>query len=179
MEVRYDLMRIEYEPETGRWGELECLLAAEDTGLSITEPRISPDGRFVLFCMSDYGNFPVYRPSSDLYLMDLETRRYERLPVNSERSESWHSWSSNSRWIAFSSKRGDGLYARSYLSYINKEGQAHKPILLPQKDPTFYDSFLEDFNLPELITGPVPVTRRELVNAVVSPDEVIETKLGG
>ena len=72
-EVRYDLMRIRYDADSGRWGEVEPVLLAKDTGLSIAEPRISPDGRWVLFCMSDYGSFPVYQPSSDLYLLDLET----------------------------------------------------------------------------------------------------------
>jgi len=176
-EVRYDLMRIRYDQESNTWGELETLLSARETGMSITEPRVSPDGRLLLFCMARYGVMPTYQPEADLYLMDLETGRHRRLDCNSDRPESWHSWSSNSRWIAFSSKRGDGLYARPYLSYVDKQGKAHKPILLPQKDPTFYDSFLQHFNLPELITGPVPLTRRELVNAIVSPDEVVKVKV--
>jgi hypothetical protein len=167
-DVRYDLMRIEYDPETGHWGKLECLLAAKDTGLSITEPRVSPDGRFVLFCMSDYGNFPVYQPSSDLYLLDIESRRYECLPVNSPRSESWHSWSSNSRWIAFASKRRDGLFARVYLSYIDEHGHAHKAVLLPQKDPTFYDGLIRTYNAPELTPYPAPATGRALARVARS-----------
>ncbi len=168
-EVRYDLMRISYDPDSEQWGDVEPILLAEDTGLSITEPRVSPDGRWVLFCMSDYGSFPAYRPSSDLYLLDLESRDYNRLEINSPRCESWHSWSSNSRWIAFASKREDGVFARIYLSHIDESGHAHKPVLLPQKSPTFYDSLIKTYNVPELANAPAPARGRELARAIRSP----------
>ncbi|MFH1918770.1 MAG: cytochrome C biosynthesis protein [Planctomycetota bacterium] len=168
-EVRYDLMRIAYEADSGRWGEVEPVLLAKETGLSITEPRVSPDGRWLLFCMSSYGAFPVFQPSSDLYLLDLKTRQYHPLAVNSERCESWHSWSSNSRWIAFASKRRDGVFSRVYFSHVDPAGHAHKPVLLPQKDPTFYDRFLKTYNVPELASAPAPATCRALARAVRSP----------
>jgi len=177
-EIKYDLMRIRYDADSNTWGRDEMVVSSAVTGMSITEPRFSPDGRFLLFCMADYSVMPTYRPSSDLHLMDLQTGRYERLECNSDAPEAWHSWSSNSRWIVFTSKRGDGLHGRPYLSYIDARGKSHKPFILPQKDPTFYDSFLEHFNLPELIAGPVPVTRRELLETIVSPAEVIRTVRG-
>lgn len=163
--VRYDLRRISYDIETDRWGQSETVLSAEETGQSILLPRVSPDGRFLLFCMCRYGCFPVYQPSSDLYLMDLGTRQYRRLEINSEFSESWHSWSSNSRWIAFSSKRQGGLFTRTYFSYVDHEGRVHKPFVLPQEDPSYYDSLLETYSVPELITGPVPVKASRLARA--------------
>jgi len=165
-QVRYDLYRIRYDVETGVWGERENVLLSKDTGLSISEPRISPDGRFLLFCMHEYGSFPVYQQSSDLYLMDLASRRYWRLDCNSPRSESWHCWSSNGRWIVFASKRRDGLFGRLYLSYIDGDGQARKPLLLPQRDATFYDSSLQTFNAPELIAEPVTVAQKEFLRAI-------------
>jgi RNA polymerase subunit RPABC4/transcription elongation factor Spt4 len=168
-EVRYDLMRISYEPGSGRWGEVEPVLRAEDTGLSITEPRVSPDGRWVLFCMSDYGSFPAYQPSSDLYLLDVKTRQHHRLAVNSPRCESWHCWSSNGRWIALASKRRDGVFARIYLAYVDESGQAHKPVLVPQKDPTFYDRSIKTYNVPELSSAPAPARGRALSHAIRSP----------
>ncbi len=171
-EVRYDLMRISYDIETDTWGEAETVLSADETGRSIMLPRASPDGRFLLFCMCEYGCFPIYQPSSDLYLMDLQTGDYRRLEINSDRSESWHSWSSNSRWFVFSSKRRDGLFTRSYLSYLDKAGKAHKPLLLPQKDPSFYDSFLKTCSVPELVREPVRVSARELAEAVRSPRKI-------
>jgi hypothetical protein len=163
--VRYDLRRISYDIETDRWGQSETVLSAEETGQSILLPRVSPDGRFLLFCMCRYGCFPIYQPSSDLYLMDLDTKQYRRLEINSEFSESWHSWSSNSRWIAFSSKRQGGLFTRTYFSYVDHEGKVHKPFVLPQQDPCYYDSLLETYSVPELITGPVPVKASRLARA--------------
>ena len=170
--VRYSLKRIGYELETDTWGEPETVLSAAQTGLSILLPRISPDGRFLLFCMCKYGCFPIYQPSSDLYMMDLQSGNYKKLPINSEHSESWHSWSSNSRWIAFSSKRRGGLFTRIYLSYVDQKGKAYKPFILPQKDPTFYDSFLKTYSLGELITGAVPVSRRTLAAAIRSAESI-------
>ena len=171
-QIRYDLVRIAYDVDRDAWGPAETVLSAQDTGLSILEPRISPDGRWLLFCMCKYGCFPVYQQSSDLYLIDLEaaerTGRYEyrRLEVNSDESESWHSWSSNSRWIAFSSKRGNGTFTRTYLSYVDPNGTAHRPLLLPQKDPTHYDSCLWTYSVPELVTGPVQVAKEALGRVV-------------
>ena len=167
-EVQYDLMRVPYNIETDRWGTPETVLAAQQTGLSILMPRISPDGRFLLFCMCAYGCFPTFQPTSDLYLLDLATGAYEKPPINSPFSESWHSWSSNSRWIAFSSKRRGGTFTRCYLSYVDETGQAHKPFVVPQSDPEFYDSFLKTFSVPELITGPVSVTPPALARAARS-----------
>jgi hypothetical protein len=163
--VKYDLRRIAYDVAADQWGQAETILSAEQTGQSVLLPRISPDGRFLLFCMCRYGCFPVYQPSSDLYLMDLATRQYRKLSINSEFSESWHSWSSNSRWIAFSSKRQGGLFTRTYFSYVDGAGTAHKPFVLPQQDPTYYDSLLETYSVPELVKGPVPASTSLLARA--------------
>ncbi|MGD8237708.1 MAG: cytochrome C biosynthesis protein [Armatimonadota bacterium] len=170
-ETRYDLRRIRYHIDGGTWGKAETVLSSEKTGLSIVLPRISPDGRWLLFCMCEYGCFPIYQPSSDLYLMDVETREYRRLAINSDRSESWHSWSSNGRWFVFSSKRRDGLFTRSYISYFDEAGRAHEPVILPQEDPTFYDRFIRTYTVPELVTEPVRVSPRTLARAVRSPQK--------
>ncbi len=177
-EIKYDLVRISYDIENDQWGQAETILSAEQTGMSILLPRISPDGRWLLFCMCDYGCFPVHRQSSDLYMIDLEaaqiTGKYEprRLSINSNASESWHSFSSNSRWIAFSSKAGSGVFTRSYLSYVDREGRAHKPIVLPQKNPTYYDACLWTYSVPELISKPVRVTKEKLGRVVRSSQAI-------
>ena len=140
-DVKYDLFRISYDVENDKWGEAETVLSAKDTGLSITMPRTSPDGRWLIFCMCEYGSFSPWQPSSDMYIMDLkaaeETGRYEyrRLDIDSDKSESWHSWSSNSRWIVFSSKREHGIFTRSYLSYVDENGKAYKPIVVAAERP--------------------------------------------
>ncbi len=177
-QVKYDLVRISYDIEQDRWGELETVLSAQDTGLSIAMPRISPDGRWLLFCMFNYGYFPPWQRSSDLYLMDLKAvqqagqYKYRRLQINSDQSESWQSWSSNSRWIAFSSKRQHGVFTRPYVSYVDQEGKVYKSILLPQKDPLFYDSCLKTYNLPELVIQPVQVTGEKLARVIRSSRKI-------
>ena len=70
-QVRYDLMRIAYDPNADQWGEPETVLSSKDTGKSIAMPRCSPDGRWLSFCMCDYGYFPTWQEDSDIYLMDL------------------------------------------------------------------------------------------------------------
>jgi len=102
--------------------------------------------------------------------MDLKTGIYRRLECNSDQSDSWHCWSSNSRWIVFSSKRDNGLLARPYFSYFDPEGREHKPFVLPQKDPTFYDTWLKTYNVPELVSGPVTIPQEELLRAINSKD---------
>jgi len=171
--LKYDLRRMAYDIETDRWGQAETVLAAEETGLSILLPRISPDGRFLLFCMCRYGCFPIYQPSSDLYLMDLATGDYRKLDTNSAYSESWHSWSGNSRWIAFSSKRQGGSLTRTYFSYVDEAGRVHKPFVLPQEDPAYYDSLLETYSVPELVAGRVEVNKSLLARIARSEPSVI------
>ncbi len=177
-QIKYDLVRASYDIDSDQWGPLESVLSAEDTGLSILLPRISPDGRWLLFCMCDYGCFPVYRESSDLYMIDLEAAqqtgeyKHRRLDINSDESESWHSFSSNSRWIVFSSKRDSGVFTRIYVAYIDESGKVHKPIRLPQKDPTYYDSCLWTYSVPELIIEPVRVTKEKLGRVVRSSEKI-------
>ncbi len=166
-EVKYDLMRISYEVETDRWGPLETVLRAADTGRSILLPRVSPDGRFLLFCMAEYGCFPIFQPTSDLYLMDLQTGAYRKAPINSEYAEAWHSWSSNSRWIVFSSKREGGVFTRTFISHVDADGQIGKPFVLPQRRASFYDSCYCVYNMPELVAGPMAVDAKALVRAIV------------
>lgn len=164
-EVRYDLLRIAYDLDADRWGVPEMILSSQETGLSILLPRLSPDGRCLLFCMCRYGCFPAFQPTSDLYLLDLEQGRHAKLAINSEFSESWHSWSSNSRWIAFSSKRGDGTFTRCYLSFVDQAGQAHKPFVVPLSDPEAYDSLLTTTSVPELLASPVSISAADLARA--------------
>ncbi len=171
--IRYDLMRVSYDISKDKWGQPELMVSSEQTGLSACQPKVSPDGRWLLFTMCEYGNFPIYRSSSDLYVMDLRTKKYRRLSINSDRDDSWHTWSGNSRWIVFSSKRIDGLFARPFISYVDAQGQFQKPFVLPQEDPTFYDSCLNTFNVPELMDGPVTVSQEQLANEILRPRNVL------
>jgi hypothetical protein len=164
--TKYSLLRIAYDAVQNKWGAIDTVLAARETGQSVAQPRLSPDNRFCLFCMQAYGAYPHTQASSDLYLMDVATRRCRKLPVNSEYNESWHCWSKNGRWILFSSKRGGGIFTRLYISYIDSAGNARKPFLLPQRDPAFYDSFIKCYNVPEFAVAPVRFSERQLLRAI-------------
>jgi len=174
--IKYDLMRIKYNLSTHTLGKLETVLSSSNLQKTFSHPKISPDGKFLMYCEADYGYFTIYRPECDLYLLNLETNERSRLALNSNQTDSYHSWSSNSRWIVFSSKREDGIYTRLYFSYIDDKGIAHKPFILPQEDPTFYDRFLWIYNVPELITKPVQQTERELVEKARAGEEVIKVQ---
>ncbi|MCF7956715.1 MAG: hypothetical protein K9M75_13010 [Phycisphaerae bacterium] len=175
--VKYSLMRISYDIYTDTWGELETVLSSEKTGLSILMPRISPDGRYLLFNMCEYSCFSLFQTNSDLYMMDLETGEYEKLEMaSSDKAEGWHSWSSNGRWIVFSSKRDGGIFTRLCISHVDKDGKAHKSFMLPQKSAAFYDSLIDTFNTPEFSTGPIEISERELGRVIRSKSET-ELKL--
>ena len=89
-------------------------------------------------------------------MFDLQLgARVDISPINSDGSDTWHSWSSNSSWVAFASKRDDGLYGKPYICFIDSSGRAGKPFVLPQRNPRFYDQTLKSFNLPELIRGQI------------------------
>ncbi len=177
-EVKYDLERIRYDLDGDRWGQAETVLSSRDTGKSVGMPRISPDGRWLSFCMFDHGFFPTWREESDLYVIDLKAAEksgeygYRKLEINSDQSESWHSWSLNSRWIVFSSKRDYGIFTRLYIGYVDDTGKAHKPFILPQEDPAFYDSCLYAYNTAEFITGPIPSSRGGIDGVIRGSDRI-------
>jgi hypothetical protein len=175
--VMYDLYEIDYDPATDSWGKVTTILSAAETGRSVLMPSISPDGRFLLFCMADYGCFPVLLKSSDIYIMDLTTGDYYKPDINSDQSESNYSWASNSRWFAFGSKRLDGLCARPYFCYMDEHGGASKPFILPQKDPEFYDKLLDTYNVPEFVTGPVKASWQSLSHAALDNKSMIKATL--
>ena len=137
------------------------LLSSE--GAFETFPTFSPDGKYLLYTLSGYGNFSIWHKDADLYMIDLSTlQSYPLEAANSDDVESYHSWSSDSRWIVFSSRRMDGLYTRPFIAYIDGKGQACKPFLLPQKDTDFYFRFMKSYNIPEFITGEVKRQGRAL-----------------
>lgn len=163
-EVKYNLCSVSFDPVTRAFGaQVDTLYNAKSGGMSASFPRVSPDGRYLLYTLSSYGNFSIWHKDADLYMADLQTGTSRPLvEVNSDDVESYHSWSSNSRWFVFSSRRIDGLYTRPYIAYVDEDGKVGKPFLLPQKDAGFYQSFMKSFNIPEFITGKVKVRGRVL-----------------
>ncbi|QGY42365.1 cytochrome C biosynthesis protein [Maribellus comscasis] len=164
-DTRYDLYRVHFDPEYREFGEPELVFDASGKSKSVSFPRVSPDGKSLVFTYHDYGCFPIWHKEADLYRVNLENLQTNKLDLNSNFTDSYHSWSSNGRWMIFSSKRGDGLSARPYISYIDDAGKAHKPFILPQEDPTFYSHFLKTFNIPEFAKMEVSFTPGELRKA--------------
>ncbi len=165
--IRYDIYRIAFDPSQAKFGATEVVLRATAKGKSASFPRISPDGNYLLCTLHDYGTFPIWHKEADLCLVDLTTGKSE-VPtlVNSNDTDSYHSWAQNSRWIVFSSRRYDGRYTKLYISYLNGEGQFQKAFLLPQRDPGYYDEFFYSYNRPELITGAIEVNQRSWVQKI-------------
>lgn len=165
--IAYDIYRIAFDPELAEFGKVEPVLRASRKGKSASFPRISPDGLYLLCTLHDYGTFPIWHKEADLCLVDLTTGKSE-VPriVNSDDTDSYHSWAQNSRWIVFSSRRYDGRYTKLYISYLNKEGQFQKAFLLPQRNPLFYNEFFYSYNRPELITGAIEVKPRSWIQKI-------------
>ena len=164
--LKYDLLGISFDPETKRFEDkIDTLISSEKAGKSVAMPRVSPDGKFLVCCMSDFGTFPIWHRENDLYLLNLENMETSNMiSINSNQSDSYHTWSSSGRWIVFSSRRLDGNYTRLYISYFDEKGTAHKPFLLPQKEPLYYDFLMKSYNIPELITGKIKTSPYEFNN---------------
>ncbi len=110
--------------------------------------------------------FPVWHKEADLHLIRLADLNVDTLPaVNSGHADSYHSWSSGSRWFVFASKRDNGMYGKPYFAHIDKDGRSSKPFVMPQKDPDFYEFFMKSYNIPELSKGPVPFTPNDVRRA--------------
>ena len=167
--LHYNLVRMPFEEKTGTFGtKVDTLYKAR----SVCHPKISPNGKYCLFTVADYGTFPIWHPEADLCMLDLQTGKVDSLSiVNSKKSDTYHSWSHTSRWFVFASKRDDGLYGKPYFCYIDRQGKAHKPFVLPQKSPTFYDNCLKSFNIPELSRGAVPFDAIDIENVMKQPAE--------
>ncbi len=177
--VKYSLCRISFDPVTGYFGEqIDTLFSSAKTGKSVSYPRISPDGRYLVFTLSDYGNFSIWHREADLYQLDMGTGEYKPAKaVNSNETESYHSWSSCSRWLLFSSRRADGLYTHPYMAYMGEDGNFRKPFLLPQRNPDHYDMSLTSFNVPEFVTGKVKANGRSMFRAIGSSGKNVTFEL--
>lgn len=158
--VRYSLCAITFDPLTRQFGnKVDTLYNARIMGKSVSFPRVSPDGRFLMCTLFNYGNFSIWHREADLYLVDLSNNRITTLDaLNSKEAESYHSWSCNSRWVVFSSRRIGGLYTRPFIAHIDKDGKASKPFLLPQDDVDSYMRLMKSFNVPEFVKGKIKMS---------------------
>ncbi len=155
--IRYNLCRIDFNPETGKFGNrIDTIINAEAQQKSISFPRPSYDGRFICYTLADYGQFSIWHHEADLYLLDLTTGQSKTMTgANSEDTESFHNWSTNSRWLVFSSRRDDGLFTRPYFCHVDAKGHVSKAFMLPQRQPRqFYRERFFSFNVPDFLIAP-------------------------
>lgn len=177
-DIKYNICRIDFDAETGILGQqADTIVNARQIGKSANMPRLSYDGRFLLYTLSDYGCFPIWHPEADLWMMNLETKEtYPLTEANSDDSESFHNWSLNSRWILFTTRRDDGLYTQLYFAHIDENGKASKPFRLPQRDPREFDlENIYSFNTPEFAKSPVSITEEQLSKALNHKDRISTT----
>jgi len=165
--IRYDIYRISFDPGEGKFrGDPEIVFSATSQGWSASFPRISPDGKYLLCTVHAYGTFPIWHREADLCLVDLSNGTWRKPEgINSDDTDSFHSWSSNSRWAVVSSRRDDGRYTKPYISYLNESGEFQKAFLLPRRKPSSYDFLMASYNRPELITGPIRIPPRKWIRA--------------
>ena len=171
-ETKFGLYLIRCEPASREKPKPQPLLAGVDRDKSKYFARFSPDGQWMSWVQSDYGS--LIKASSDIHLMNWKTKEHRKLTSNvAYAADSWHSWSSNSRWLVFASKRDDGLFARLYLTHIDDAGNASPPVRLPLVDPKMRLSF----NIPEFVAKAPPVTPDELLKNVGIDADVQRPKL--
>ena len=170
--IRYNLCRIDFDPATGTFGDhIETIIDAEAQGKSVSFPRPSYDGRFLCYTLSDYGQFSIWHHEADLWLLDLTTGESRMMEgANSEDTESFHNWSTNSRWLVLSSRRDDGLFTRPYFCHVDAKGTVTKAFMLPQRDPRrFYRDRFLSFNVPEFIIAPTDFNGRQACSIINDP----------
>ncbi|MDR0429047.1 MAG: hypothetical protein LBH58_01025 [Tannerellaceae bacterium] len=156
--IRYAICRVAFDVDKGRIGSLVDTVVCGDIH-SASFPRISPDGRFLMYTETAYGQFPIWHKDAEIRMIDLKSnQQIDMSVVNSDDTESYHSWSTNSRWTVVSSRRDNGVYTLPYIAHIDEQGNPSKPFMLPQENPDMYDYFLYSYNLPELVNGEVTVS---------------------
>lgn len=167
--IQYNLYRRSFDVATHNFGDEELVYDAASSDKSVTLPRISPDGRYLLFALGQYGCFHSRHHDADIVCIPME--QYTDTPLTAETasfvdmrlvnsdgySDSYPSWSSNGHWMMVASRRGDGNYSRVYFAYF-KDGKVGKAFLLPQEDPEHNTFLLKSYNRPEFMIEPVKIS---------------------
>ena len=184
-ELKYNIYRKAFDSDSRTFGEREMVFDAAAMNKSATLPRISPDGRWLLFTLGEWGCFHIWHRDADLWMIDLMSdglsqtsqttpttptnQAWSADVINSDLSESYHSWSSNGKWVVFSSRRNDGVFTRPFIAHFDGKGTFSKPFELPSKNPDYHRQLLKSYNVPELMRGPVNLTPQEFADVLKSP----------
>lgn len=141
---RYDLYRIPFND--GKGGKAEPIEGASGDGKSNFFAKFSPDGKWIVFCKAN--SYMLLQPDSELYIVPTAGGVARRLRYNTALMNSWHSWSSNSRWLVFSSKVNTP-YTQLFLTHIDENGNDSPPVLLER-----FTSPDRAANIPEFVKLP-------------------------
>ena len=170
--IQYNLYRRLFDVASHGFGEEELVYDAASADKRVTLPRISPDGRYLLFAIGQYGCFHSRHRDADIVCIPMD--QYTGTALTAETSlaidftlfnsdgysDSYPSWSSNGHWIMCASRRLDDNYSRVYFAYFNN-GKVEKAFLLPQEDPESHISLLKSYNRPEFMIKPVRISVEE------------------
>ena len=141
---RFDLYRVEFNG--GKGGPAEPLTGASGNGMSNYFAKYSPDGRWIVFCKA--ASFMLLQPDSELWIISAAGGQARRLECNTRRMNSWHTWSPNSHWLAFTSKV-NGPYSQIFLTHIDDTGHASPPVELAN-----FTAADRAANIPEFVNAP-------------------------
>ena len=124
-QMQYDLYRIPFND--GKGGKAERVIGASENGMSNNFPKVSPDGKWIVFVRNKNGL--LMRPDSQLYIVPFQGGVERRMNCNLKVMNSWHSFSPNGRWLVFSSKT-PSYYTHMYLTHIDENGNDSPAILI-------------------------------------------------
>ncbi len=141
---KFDLYRVPFNE--GRGGRSEPIEGASHNGMSNFFAKFSPDGKWIVFCKAE--NYMLLMPDSELYIVPAEGGEARRLRANTPLMNSWHSWSSNGRWLVFSSK-ANTPYTQLFLTHIDADGGSTPPVVLERFTGTDRAA-----NIPEFVPLP-------------------------
>lgn len=163
-EVFYDLAVRTFDASTRRFSSPRILIDGKKSQQSVSLPKVSPDGRWVVFAVGPYGSFHVWHKDSDLWILDLKNMTIRKLDeLNGDDSESYHCFTHDGRWMVFSTRRDDGTYTRPYFAaFDSSSGTFSKPFILPVEHPDEHLRRMRSYNVPEFSVGPVKKSSRQL-----------------
>ncbi|MBN2715844.1 MAG: tetratricopeptide repeat protein, partial [Deltaproteobacteria bacterium] len=124
-QLKYDLYRIAFN--AGKGGTPEPIVGASQNGMSNSFPKVSPDGRWIVYVQSKNGL--LMRPDGQLYIVPAKGGAARRMTCNTPLMNSWHSFSPNGKWMVFSSK-SRSPYTQLYLTHIDDNGNDSPAILI-------------------------------------------------
>jgi tetratricopeptide (TPR) repeat protein len=144
VQIKYDLYRVPFNG--GRGGQAEAIAGASGNGMSNSFPKVSPDGRWIVFVKCRNGQ--LMRPDGQLYIVPARGGQARRMRCNTPLMNSWHSFSPNGRWLVFSSK-SRSPYTQMYLTHLDEEGNDSPAILIENSTAAN-----RAVNLPEFVNIP-------------------------